>query len=49
MEICDQGTLEEEMRSKRLTETECIEILYCLASGLAYMADMNIVHRDLKP
>lgn len=49
MEICPHGTLEDEMRARKLTQPECQHVLYCLSMGLAYMSEMGVVHRDLKP
>lgn len=34
MEVCEGGTLEEELLCKRFKERECIEVLYYMAQGL---------------
>ena len=48
-EFCEQGTLEEILQQRRLSEEEALQIFVQILNGYEALYSQNIVHRDLKP
>jgi formylglycine-generating enzyme required for sulfatase activity len=49
LELCDGGTLAEQLKKQRLTAREAAELIETLARAMHYAHLRGVVHRDLKP
>lgn len=48
-QFCNQGTIEDLMQQKQLSEREVLQYFSQIAEGFKYIRHKKIVHRDVKP
>lgn len=48
-QYCNQGTIEDLVSQRQLSEEEVLSYLKQIAQGFKYIRSRKIVHRDIKP
>jgi len=49
LELCEGGTLEEDVKSHPYSEAQSAKVMYQILTAVGYMHDNKMAHRDLKP
>ncbi len=49
LEYCEEGTLGDMLRSRKLSEQESLEIFLQIMNGFKVLQEEGIIHRDIKP